>query len=328
MPRPPLEWFPDTAAVRLTPPIGLVAAATGVTIDGVILRLFVTQPAPARPRGRTNRQHATAVHAHAAIAKAAVLIKAHGSVLKETVLEGAIAPFTCIDLLPNGDILVVGSRCEYSVNAGPEKNARVYDHKGALLREFTLGDGIAKVQVDEAGEIWVSYFDEGIFGNLGWGESGPRSNPLGFAGLARFDERGNKLWDYEPPPGFGWMADCYALNVCSSGAWAYYYTAFDLVHLSKSGKVRAWHTDRSGGHAVVTDGWRAILFGGYGGARSACVALRLGEKNRADAVADIELRLPKGVALADAMVIGCGDALHVVHGEEAYRFRLGDLLSG
>jgi len=325
MTRPTLEWAHEPEVVQLPPPPGLVAVATGVTVNGAILRLFATKPPPPRPQGRTHRQHEADLRARALVPDHAVLQIADGTGRREVPLAGPIPRFPYVDQLPTGDILVVGARCRFSGASGPERNARLHDPHGALLRELTLGDGIAKVQVDHAGAIWVSYFDEGIFGNLGWGDGGAASQPLGFAGLARFDDRGNKVWDYEPPPGLDEMADCYALNVGSSGAWAYYYTDFPLVHLSTSGKVRAWRTDVKGGRAIVTDGWRAIVFGGYGEERTACVALRLEDGERARVVADVTLRLPDGASLASAHVIGCGDTLHVFDGERAHRFRLGAL---
>jgi hypothetical protein len=47
-----------------------------------------------------------------------------------------------------------------------------------------FGDGIEHVQATSAGEIWVGFFDEGIYGNYGWG-SGTQL-PVGRTGLVRF----------------------------------------------------------------------------------------------------------------------------------------------
>ena len=40
------------------------------------------------------------------------------------------------------------------------------------------------MQVDSLGRIWVSYADEGVYGNFGWGQPGPP--PVGAAGLVCF----------------------------------------------------------------------------------------------------------------------------------------------
>ena len=52
--------------------------------------------------------------------------------------------------------------------------------------------------------------------NFGW------QDPLGAAGLSCFSDTGQKLWDFRPPEGFDYISDCYALNVCRNGVWAYY----------------------------------------------------------------------------------------------------------
>ena len=85
--------------------------------------------------------------------------------------------------LPDGGYLVARSRCAWTPK-GPEKNAVVVDSTGRVVRRGTLGDGIAHLQADRDGRIWVGYFDEGIAGNLGWGFDGPE--PLGASGLVRW----------------------------------------------------------------------------------------------------------------------------------------------
>src|SRR5262249_23640431 len=49
--------------------------------------------------------------------------------------------FPSVQPLPNGEVLLVGSRCNYR-NGAPEKNAVVYGAGGEVLRQFVLGDGI------------------------------------------------------------------------------------------------------------------------------------------------------------------------------------------
>lgn len=92
-----------------------------------------------------------------------------------------------IDLFFDGTILIVQGRCVKD-GANIEKNARHYCVDGTLLNEFTFGDGIADVQIDETDTIWVSYFDEGVFGNFGWDEA-----PLGIDGLIAFNRLGKSF---------------------------------------------------------------------------------------------------------------------------------------
>jgi hypothetical protein len=77
--------------------------------------------------------------------------------------------------LPEHEILVVATRANRNADGSHDLNGRVFGADGELRREFLLGDGIADVQTTADGQVWVSYFDEGIYGNLGWGgRDGPR----------------------------------------------------------------------------------------------------------------------------------------------------------
>ncbi len=111
---------------------------------------------------------------------------------------GAVVPiaeltstFPTVQTFPDGAVLVVGRRCRWSPE-GPEHNAAIYGPEGALIRTGVLGDGIEHVAVSSSGDIWVGYFDEGVFGNYGWGGPGPE--PIGSAGLVRFDRSLRPVW--------------------------------------------------------------------------------------------------------------------------------------
>lgn len=130
---------------------------------------------------------------------------------------------TEVDIFSDGTLLLVQSRC-LKEGTSIERNARRYNPSGQLIDAFTLGDGIESVQVDETDTIWVSYFDEGIFGNFGWEE------PMGSAGVVAYTINGERLWDASD---YGIM-DCYALNVASSKEiYFYYYDDFFLVQLNE-----------------------------------------------------------------------------------------------
>lgn len=132
---------------------------------------------------------------------------------------------TEVDLFSDGTLLIVQSRC---LKKGKyiEKNAQRYHPNGQLVKEFSLGDGIENVQIDDTDTIWVSYFDEGIFGNFGW------EHPMGSDGLIAYNINGNRLWGAN---NYG-IVDCYALNVVSSKEiyfYYYYYDDFFLIQLNK-----------------------------------------------------------------------------------------------
>lgn len=129
---------------------------------------------------------------------------------------------TEIDLFSDGTLLIVQGRC-LKEGKKIERNARRYNVNGQLIEAFTLGDGISNVQIDEQDTIWVSYFDEGIFGNFGW------EQPIGRQGLVAFSKNGQKLWEAAD---FS-ISDCYAMNVVSSKeVYFYYYDDFNLIELS------------------------------------------------------------------------------------------------
>lgn len=126
------------------------------------------------------------------------------------------------DVFSDGTILIVQPRCLKKGNT-TEKNARRYHTNGELIEEFTLGDGISHVQIDETDTIWAGYFDEGVYGNFGW------EQPMGSEGLVAYSIHGQKVWggrDYD-------ISDCYALNVVSAKeVYFAYYTDFFLIQLS------------------------------------------------------------------------------------------------
>lgn len=79
-------------------------------------------------------------------------------------------PFEVHHIQPIEDdrILLVGARC-YWLGGRADQNARIYRGDGTFERSFTLGDGIAGLAVTPDGLIWTSYWDEGVYGNLGLG---------------------------------------------------------------------------------------------------------------------------------------------------------------
>jgi hypothetical protein len=116
---------------------------------------------------------------------------------------------------------------------------------GRFLRSVNLGDGIADVQATPDGEIWVSYFDEGVFGD-----------GIGRYGAICFDAHGDLRFnygEYAKHEGLPLISDCYAMNVSASGdVWLNYYTDFPLVHLRNFVLEHVWQGfgKMGGGFAV------------------------------------------------------------------------------
>jgi len=81
--------------------------------------------------------------------------------------------------LPDDQILIVAARCRWRPDH-PDTNAVVLNPDGSVARRAVLGDGIGHVLATDSGKIWVGYFDEGVYGNYGWGN--PRPEPIGAPG--------------------------------------------------------------------------------------------------------------------------------------------------
>lgn len=113
-------------------------------------------------------------------------------------------------------------------------NAFVYDERGELLGAFDAGDGVEHVQATSRGEVWVGYFDEGVYGG---GE-------LEQSGLVCLDETGKPMmryWhDVAEPNSLPCIDDCYALNVLDDDVWVCYYSHFPIVHLRQRKLEQSW----------------------------------------------------------------------------------------
>lgn len=172
-------------------------------------------------------------------------------------LSSSKANFWSIQPLPEERYLAAESRTPVG-GENTYHNAYLYESNGELLGSFPMGDAISTVQSSRGGEIWVSYFDEGVFGD-GIGRSG--LNAFNIAGDLRFD-----FTEIAKTSTLGYMADCYALNAASNEeTWVCYYTEFPVVCLKERKLDRHWPAIKemvgSGAFAVLKD---CMLFtGGY-----------------------------------------------------------------
>jgi hypothetical protein len=162
--------------------------------------------------------------------------------------------FHCVQPLGETSWLVVRGRAKGEEDC----NAHVYSSEGTLTSSFHAGDGIEDIQTTEQGRIWVSYFDEGVFGDT----------VLGRAGLACLDHAGRvefKFNDLALAGSVPDIADCYAFNVCSDRElWACYYTDFPLVRLVDHKVARIWpKVGVAGSHAFAVSGQRVLFAGTY-----------------------------------------------------------------
>lgn len=155
-----------------------------------------------------------------------------------------------IELLPDDEILLVGSRCAAYGDGTFDDNAFVYGLDGSCRAAFCLGDGISQLAADRAGTVWTAYFDEGVFGNYGWGGDGA-PKPLGAAGLVRWSARGERLWKFRATGAVESIIDCSQINVADEAVWISYYAFHHLVEIRDGEVGEAWPLARQGVRAMA-----------------------------------------------------------------------------
>jgi hypothetical protein len=130
---------------------------------------------------------------------------------------------------------------------------KLYDPQGRVRSELNLGDASEDLQTTPDGRIWVSYFDEGVFGN-----------GIGTQGVVCFDGKATPLFRYAnfaEQSGLPFISDCYAMNVGSNGeVWLNYYTDFPLVRLQNFLLDRIWQSFGALGSAFATDENKILYF--------------------------------------------------------------------
>jgi hypothetical protein len=130
--------------------------------------------------------------------------------------------------------------------------ADVYNAGGKRGKTLDLGDASEDVQTTRDGHIWVSYFDEGVFGS-----------GIGSAGLVCFDSSGKPIFRYADladQRDLPSIDDCYALNVVDDNeVWLCYYSDFPLVKLKNFTLDAIWKDFGSIDHGfAVRD--EAVIF--------------------------------------------------------------------
>ena len=222
--------------------------------------------------------------------------------------------FPLVDTFPNGKILIVGPRCVWRSKRDYDLNGIIYDPRTGHSSRILLGDGINCAQVDSLGRIWVSYADEGVYGNFGWGQPGP--SPVGAAGLVCFSESGTKVWEY-PVDAEDSITDCYALNVSGSAAAICFYTDFPICRISSGFELQYWKTSLRGCHEFAISETKVLLSGQYDDPpdRAYLGDLDAGQLN----TQEVRLVLPNGSGIREGQLLGRGRHLYLFDTSNVYR---------
>jgi hypothetical protein len=239
-------------------------------------------------------------------------------------IRGLRVAHVTVQPLPSGRFLVVGARSRWRRD-GPDRNAVIYGSDGHVVAEAVLGDGIEHVFATSDGHIWAGYFDEGVYGNFGWGT--PDSDaPVGACGLARFTPDLQLDWRYPSHVDRPWgaISDCYALNVADTDVWACYYTAWPIVRI-RGGNVSSWHNTVTAARAIAVHDARVALYGGYAPDRDRLVAGEL-SPGGLQVTGEYRVVLPDGAPIpARTQVIGRGTCLHFLTGTSWYQLTVPDV---
>lgn len=137
-----------------------------------------------------------------------------------------------------------------------DRNAHVYNSDGIRRRSFPAANGIEDVQTTRSSKIWISFFDEGVYGNIKMGQSG----------LICLDKHGKRLHDFAAiAASTGYIDDCYAINVCDEhNVWLYYYDDFPLVKLTDGKLAKVWRgIPVKGSRAFAVADARDVFAGSY-----------------------------------------------------------------
>ncbi len=225
-----------------------------------------------------------------------------------------------VQLLPQNRVLLICARSEYRSANDFDKNGRIYSDEGVFLDEILLGDGIQDTQVTREGEIWTSYFDEGVFGNKGWDQ------PIGSSGLIAWNYRGDKLYEFSPALELDHICDCYALNVLNKDeAWCYYYTDFPLVKIRKGKIENYWETSVAGSNAFAINGDCALFSGGYD-SKGTLDLVQLKENHKVSTLRKFNILDENGSEFRNVEIVGRADKLYFLNNEKVYAFSISQAL--
>ncbi|WP_341285556.1 hypothetical protein [Priestia megaterium] len=121
------------------------------------------------------------------------------------------------------------------INESSGHNAFIVNNEGGMLSSFECGDCVQEIFASDKG-IWISYSDEGIYGE---GLSVDGLVLFGYNGepLLKFNSELGYLSDDDSEDDFI-IEDCYAMcGAKEGGIWVFPYSNFNLFHLNEDKQV-------------------------------------------------------------------------------------------
>lgn len=218
--------------------------------------------------------------------------------------------FPLVDMFEDGRVLLAETRAQWRNAEDYDKNGFIFDPVSRSLSNFLLGDGIEALGVDSEDRIWVSYFDEGVFGNLGWSTPGPHGP--GSGGLVCFGEDGNILWQFNGNDSADFIDDCYALNVTRNEVWAYYYSDFKLCRVDGCFSPHIFDAVSVSGASAFAVSDAGLVFNRQYGEDPDCFHILQRSNDRIGQSSRINASYADGRPLDTSVIFGRGSFLHTI----------------
>ncbi|HEY4944349.1 MAG TPA: hypothetical protein VII56_23175 [Rhizomicrobium sp.] len=294
---------------------GYVMVSQSVAADNSLLFLFIEPSGKEAVAGRTeNNGFATFPKPRMGAPCRFRLVRVGEGSVQTADLPPLDLTFPMVDVFPDGRVLIVGPRCSWRSETDFDRNGAVIDPSTGAVSRILLGDGIENIAVDTRGRIWAGYFDEGVFGNFGWSDPGPK--PVGAAGLVCFSDTGEKLWEY-PSERHAPIDDCYALNVCGDKAAIYYYSDFPVCTVSRDFTLTFRQTAVHGCKAFALSGERVLFSGQYNDSPHIGYRGTL-DPDRAGEMTQVGFVLAGGVPVQADRITGRGSTLYFFAEDAVY----------
>lgn len=302
------KWNPISIETLALPDTKESIVATSVDPNGNALILTASKDDRAKSSATETRVNGIFPKSHSASDLAFTLV-IQGAAGAETIsLPATNITFPLVDLLSDGGCALVGARSSWRSKEDFDLNGALIERGSTVAKRVCFGDGIENVGIDGKDRIWISYFDEGVFGNFGWSHPGPTG--LGAGGLNCFDRTGELLWQHNREDAIEHIDDCYAMNVSPLGVWFYFYTAFKVARVTEGFSVEYFDTPISGSHSFVTDGHRFVFSSQYSEPATTFHATNL-YKGKLVHRRKLSLSLPSGINAEQIKMTARGDKLHV-----------------
>lgn len=222
-----------------------------------------------------------------------------------------------IDIFSDGSLLIVDRRCQYRSVDDYDYNGMIYNPTTKTILKFLAGDGIEQVLIDRDDHIWISYFDEGICGNYGWGNIlvPPFTKPIGKPGVNCFDSKGNIIWSFNDTEKI--IDDCYAMNITSKGTHIFYYSDFDFCTISKNFQTQFFTSELAGCSTFAMSDNYLLFNGQYGDPISTAYLVKKTKESLVTAT-PVTLRPNYGESFLEGFLIGRDEKLHLFTSTDWY----------